>query len=106
MCGLNCLFVFVLQFYGLVNLMGSYQTAPVYPTTSLLGRLSPLSLTSIVYILLPEWTYLCSGLSSHFILIFDANTATDLNVYIEIDFKISEINRSMSQCTEKAGSQS
>ena len=37
----SCLFV--LRFYGPVNLMGSCRGRPVYLTTRLLGRLSPLS---------------------------------------------------------------
>ena len=45
MTGHKCLvlFVFVLRFYGLVNPMGSCRARSVYLTTSLLGRLSPLS---------------------------------------------------------------
>ena len=35
--------LFVLRFYGPVNLMGSCQVQSVYLTTCLLGRLSPLS---------------------------------------------------------------
>ena len=35
--------LFVLRFYGPVNPMGSCQAQSVYLTTSLLGRLSPLS---------------------------------------------------------------
>ena len=35
--------VFVLRFYGPVNPMGSCRARPVYLTTHLLGRLSPLS---------------------------------------------------------------
>ena len=34
--------LFVLRFYGLVNPMGSCRARPVYLTTRLLGRLSPL----------------------------------------------------------------
>ena len=37
----DCLFV--LRFYGRVNPIGLCQVQPVYPTTRLLGRLSPLS---------------------------------------------------------------
>ena len=36
-------FFFVLRFYGPVNSMGSCRARSVYPTTRLLGRLSPLS---------------------------------------------------------------
>ena len=36
-------FLFVLRFYGPVNPMGSCRARPVYLTTRLLGRLSPLS---------------------------------------------------------------
>ena len=36
-------FLFVLRFYGPVNPIRSCQARPVYLTTSLLGRLSPLS---------------------------------------------------------------
>ena len=35
--------LFVLRFYGPVNPMGSCRARSVYPTTRLLGRLSPLS---------------------------------------------------------------
>ena len=35
--------LFVLRFYGPVNLMGSCRARSVYLTTRLLGRLSPLS---------------------------------------------------------------
>ena len=47
-------FLFVLRFYGPVNPMGSCRAQSVYLTTCLLGRLSPLSGTSIVHILSPE----------------------------------------------------
>ena len=46
--------LFVLRFYGPVNLMGSCEAQSVYLTTHLLGRLGPLWLTSIVHILSPE----------------------------------------------------
>ena len=39
----SCLLLFVLRFYGPVNPMGSSRARSVYLTTSLLGRLSPLS---------------------------------------------------------------
>ena len=35
--------IVVLRFYGPVNSMGTYRAWSVYPTTFLLGRLSPLS---------------------------------------------------------------
>ena len=38
-----CACLIVLMFYGPVNPMGSYRARPVYLTTRLLGRLSPLS---------------------------------------------------------------
>ena len=44
--------LFVLRFYGPVNPMGSCRARPVYLTTRLLDRLSPL--TTIVHILSPE----------------------------------------------------
>ena len=46
--------LFVLRFYGPVNPVGSCRARSVYLTTRLLGRLSPLWLTSIVHILSPE----------------------------------------------------
>ena len=42
-CGLICVCLFVLRFYGPVNPMGSSRALSVYLTTRLLGRLSPLS---------------------------------------------------------------
>ena len=39
----DTILLFVLRFYGLVNLLGSCQTCSVYLTTPFLGRLSPLS---------------------------------------------------------------
>ena len=39
----DLVFFFVLWFYSPVNTMGSCQAQSVYPTTLLLGRLSPLS---------------------------------------------------------------
>ena len=51
-CKTNALFV--LRFYGPVNPMGSCRARSVYLTTRVLGRLSPLGLTSIVHILSPE----------------------------------------------------
>ena len=35
--------LFVLRFYGPVNPIGSFRARPIYQTTLLLGRLSPLS---------------------------------------------------------------
>ena len=65
--------LFVLRFCGPVNLMGSCRAWSVYLTTHLLGRLSPLWLTSIVHILSPE-TDNCpswmSGRESLFVLRF------------------------------------